>query len=244
MDKKEIINKLENLDNKIKTILPKGKIELPPIDSFILAIFKSCLGYYKSVILLLKKDMVQESKIILRTLMETSIRLSYLANTPECRISLICGMALKEDFKWLKMSEQAHKMDLEPDINEIINIVKKREEEIKDFLDKNNTNKKNFPTVSQMASELNMKEAYINYQILSSSVHNSFYSYLSRINTKNARQNSSNKPSNHTDTYAVAIESAEWILNACISLGLILNIDKLQNLSQLGIKGDDIFKNI
>jgi len=244
MDTKNLISKLEDIDKRINSLLPKDIIKLTPINFLIASIFNSCISYYKSIILLLKANMQQEAMIILRTLMIASLRLSYLAKKPEDRISLICRMAQQENYKWLKITEQAYEIGIESNLDEIKNIVKNREKEIINFLKKTGNKKKRFPSEKQIASQLDKKEAYMNYQILSQSVHNSIYSNLSRVKTKDSFKYFTLSKENYIDSYAITTESLEWILNACVAVGLMLNIDKLSKLGELGKNGEDVFKNI
>ena len=115
---------------------------------------------------------------------------------------------------------------------------------IVNFLEKTGNKKKIFPSEKQIASQLDKKEAYMNYQILSQSVHNSIYSNLSKVKTKDSYKYFTLHKENYKDSNAISLESVEWILNACVAVGLMLNIDKLEKLSELGMSGDDIFKNI
>ena len=95
-----------------------------------------------------------------------------------------------------------------------------------------------------MALELNKKEAYLNYQILSNHVHSSIYSNLSRVKEINNVNYFTSKKTNDLDSYAITTESLEWIICASVAIGNILDIEQLKKFSDLGVSGEDILVNI
>ncbi|HEX3033536.1 MAG TPA: hypothetical protein VHT73_00180 [Thermodesulfobacteriota bacterium] len=78
MEIEEIINLLKKMDHNITKATQKQSFELPHADAMILLMLYSAIGIFRAVIELLNTKLVVESYILVRSLLEVSLRLMYL----------------------------------------------------------------------------------------------------------------------------------------------------------------------
>lgn len=244
MSVKEITDSLKKIDRKITKFVLEQTIEGSPELAIIFLIFIDAIGLLRAVIVLLNAKLVVESGVLVRSLLEVSIRLMYIYKKPKERIELLCGYQNEDFNKWMELSKQASKVALEQNPDRLQNFIKQKQKELRAFADRKRVKVyKKFPSEKQMAEELGITKAYLNYQLLSRYAHVSYSSGLERIQKKADKYNFRIHIDDTPLTHGVASEAAEWIIGAAEAVGNMLDIKELRNMRSLGKEGEEILHN-
>lgn len=242
---KIIIKQMIKLDNLVKNILPKREQRFTPTEDAIIGFFSVLRGIYVAIIELLNKKMATQSKILLRSLITTSLRLMYLDRHPEDRIALILGWFNKFYEEWHYVSEEASRVGLERNLDLIESKLKESKNKLRNYADQKKIRKyKNFPDEKTMSSDVGKRQASLNYKITSQAVHVAVSSYKENIRMVNNIRHFMIYTEDMSDIYGVAIEAMDWFVEGSISIGRIFGWNNIDQLERLGHDGEAILENI
>jgi hypothetical protein len=241
----DIINALVRLDELVDNITPRGEIHLKQYEAIIIGLFSNLRGLYKAIIQLLAKEMATESEIVIRSLLIASLQLMYLERNPDQRIALVCGWLNRNNLDIRNTIEEAISIGMEKEPYKMKTILKEREIKLRNWSDEMNVSKYlNFPSEKQMAKELDKSMAYLNFKILSETVHISPMTYKKRMKTTDGIQYPISYRNDINDIHVMAIEALEWFLAGAVSTGKMFRWEGLSKIESLGSDGEDIYKSI
>jgi len=116
--------------------------------------------------------------------------------------------------------------------------------ELRKYANEKKISKCKFPNEKQMALELGKTEAYLNYKLLSQTVHISPLSHRKRTKADKGIQYVFTTKNDISQIYNVAVEALEWFLEGSISCGIIFGWENVHVVEAMGNNGEEIFQNV
>lgn len=247
MDIKILQKKLVKIDNAISIAIPKEQPSLPIHQVWIAGLFMFARSLFKGIIALFQSGLTQESKVLLRALIEVSLKLMYLSEHKEDEIGLVAWLYNQDLREWKNIVKEAENVGREQNANEMRESITEKRAKLIGYLEKLGASMIPFPSTKAMAKDLGKESAYLNYKYLSLSVHSGLNVVRDKMDiSKGSVKVSLHQFKDEDGIHDIAAEAAEWIIGASVSFGKIIEIelDELKKISVLGTDGKEILENV